>query len=189
MGRVYDLTDVPDVMTHEGLGENYLVFSDGNVLSRNYNKTGKEQFLTARSKKHYPKINCYIGGKKICHSVHRLVAECFIPNPQNLPEVNHINGIKTDNRAKNLEWVTVSGNAKHAYSMGLRKSPPNFFLKANGATAGKAMRKISAKNFLLVFELKKAGLPQREIADRLGVCQQTISLILNKKTYKELQCD
>lgn len=53
--------------------------------------------------------------------LHRLVAETFIPNPNNYPVINHINGNKLDNRAENLEWCTISHNNKEAYRLGLRK--------------------------------------------------------------------
>lgn len=62
------------------------------------------------------KINSYlkvkIGGKKIL--VHRLVAYAFIPNPENLPVVNHINGVGSDNNLTNLEWTTYKGNTFHS---------------------------------------------------------------------------
>ena len=67
----------------------------------------------------YRRVSIKIEGRPLHLRVHTIVASVFIPNPYNKPFVNHINGIKTDNRAENLEWATPKENAQHAIRMGL----------------------------------------------------------------------
>lgn len=69
----------------------------------------------------YLKVCINTKGKSITKTVHRIVLEAFVPNINNKPQVNHINGIKHDNRIENLEWSTRSENMKHAYKNGLLK--------------------------------------------------------------------
>lgn len=75
----------------------------------------------APNSKGYLCVLLYKGSKRNrrTHLVHRLVARAFLPNPSNLPQVNHLNGQKRDNKEVNLEWCTQSQNMKHACAMGL----------------------------------------------------------------------
>jgi len=67
----------------------------------------------------YKKVHICCNGKDLKMYVHRLTAEAFHENPENLPVVNHMKGLKYDNRAVYLEWCSHSENMKHAYRMGL----------------------------------------------------------------------
>jgi hypothetical protein len=98
----------------------YLISNLGNVASDNYKNSGLTKTLKpAKDKKGYLRCALMINGKLVTFKMHRLVAEAFIPNPNNKPQVNHINGIKTDNRAENLEWVSNKENHDHAVQKGL----------------------------------------------------------------------
>ena len=64
----------------------------------------RERFLGSTNEYGYRVVGLYKDGKQKLYKVHRLVAQTFIPNPNNLPEINHINEIRNDNRVENLEW-------------------------------------------------------------------------------------
>lgn len=95
----------------------YAVSSLGRVMNLRTNK-----ILAHGLSRGYPKVNLSVKSVKTMFEIHRLVAIAFIDNPLSLRYVNHKNGIKTDNRIENLEWVTQSENNLHAYRTGLRIS-------------------------------------------------------------------
>lgn len=84
----------------KNINENYKVSSEGRIYSEKTKRILKPNVVGSG----YLKVDLYEKGKREIHLVHRLVAEAFIPNTSNLPEINHKNKIKTDNRIENLEW-------------------------------------------------------------------------------------
>lgn len=92
-----------------GFEEQYLVSDSGQVWSLRRHKALKPKI----DRYGYEVVVLFVNGKSNHRTVHRLVAQAFVPNPNNLPTVNHINECKTDNRAVNLEWMSVVDNDNH----------------------------------------------------------------------------
>lgn len=102
----------------EGL---YDISIQGNIKSLIKHHHQREQVLKPKIDKYgYECVILYKKGKPKYKTIHRLVAETFIPNPENKPQVNHIDGNKKNNHVDNLEWVTHSENTKHSYNLGLQ---------------------------------------------------------------------
>lgn len=91
-----------------GFEDLYLVSNLGNIMSLDYRHTGEHKIIKLRKSRGYLVFHRTEKGGSI--SIHRLVALAFIPNPDNLPCVNHINENKIDNRAENLEWCDYKYN-------------------------------------------------------------------------------
>ena len=100
----------------EGTGGRLLVSDQGRIKS--LLRDGRI-LKTGRDKKGYLRLRVTLDRKKYVYKVHRLVAGAFLENPDGKPQVNHINGDKSDNRVCNLEWVSNRENARHAIQNGL----------------------------------------------------------------------
>ena len=92
-----------------GFEEHYLVSDSGQVWSLRRHRSLKPKI----DRYGYEAVGLSVNGKLYHRTIHRLVAEAFIPNPNNLPTVNHINENKTDNRVSNLEWTSIADNVNH----------------------------------------------------------------------------
>jgi hypothetical protein len=116
---------------------NYEISDDGCV----YNKCGTviKPFI---SKQGYYRVSLYNNGRYHKFQLHRLVAEHFIPNPHNLPQVNHKDGNKLNNNVYNLEWCTQSDNIIHAINNNLYTRQSDNQKKAAITSANKHSKKV-----------------------------------------------
>lgn len=106
-----------DIQGYEG---KYKISNLGRVKSLNYHRTGKEQIRTPRKQPNgYLIVELFKNGIQKNFLIHRLIAQAFIENPENLPQVNHIDENKLNNRVDNLEWCTNKYNV--CYGTGIER--------------------------------------------------------------------
>lgn len=148
----------------------YYVFRDGRVTD--FQRDIKPYF----ERKGYLRLSLRRGGKQFKVLHHRVIAEAFVPNPDNKPFVNHKNGDKADNRPENLEWSTSKENTKHGYENGLI---------IRGGGQGSAS-KLTKEEVVDIKQLIHVGNSNVEIANLFGVSPDAISKIKCGKTWKHV---
>jgi len=158
--------------------ENYLITLDGKVFSLYTMKFLKLKVTNAG----YNQIQLFDGeGDYKYFSVHRLVAEAYISNPENKPQVNHMDGNKLNNLACNLEWMTASENQKHCSDSGLRvvsdKMRKAFSL--NGKKCGAANGKKAHDKIILDEATGIYYIGAQEAADALGISRKRLYYRIN----------
>ena len=121
----------------------------------------------------YYRVELQKNGFKERLFVHRLVADSFIPNPHNKPQVNHINSMRDDNIVYNLEWVTPKENIIHGVEYGNIKYGEKHHLA-----------KLSEEEVKEIFELKESGAKPKEIAERLKRNVSTVGNVYYGKAWR-----
>lgn len=171
-----------DAWIRSALKRRYLIVSrDGSILrSRAASKDGlhvSAEYNPVTVRIHKPTGRVYFNmtwlGFTKSVLVNRVVAWAFLPNPLNLPQVNHKNGDKEDNSVENLEWASGSDNERHAHRTGLK----------TGRGSQNSNAKLTAAE---VLEIRASTARPAEIAEKYGVARSTIMNIINRKTWEHV---
>jgi hypothetical protein len=148
----------------------YFVCQEGFVLGL----TGRYLKPTL-PKNGYYQVSLTLEGRPHTRMVHRLIAQTFIPNPDGKRDVNHKNGVKTDNRVANLEWMTHAENAVHAFGLGLLhrgEKHPN--------------SKLTESDVRTMREAHRVGVGYRELGERFHVTPYTVGQICRRESWRWL---
>lgn len=165
-----------DIKGFEGV---YAVTEGGEIWSYPRNGTGGHNGIFMKQNLHthgYLQVCLKTKGTASTRYAHRLVAETYLPNPYKKSEVNHKNGIKTDNRVENLEWSSSGENKQHAYDTGLRFGGE-----------GHNLSKLKAEEVIEIRNLYSNGQTDRGVlAKTFNVSPTLIWQIVRRKIWKQL---
>ncbi len=154
--------------------ENYAVTDDGRVFNCKTNRLLRVDI----SNRGYHRITVCKNNKPKKMTIHRLVAELFIPNPNNYQTVNHISGDKSDNSINNLEWMSQAQNQEHAVATGLCP---------RGSSNGNSKY---SENFIdVVCELISQGKPRGEVIKLTGITKSAFDDVRRRKTWAHISAN
>lgn len=155
----------------------YYVSENGDVY-RKWSNGYKKMKQSKIQNRNYYRTGLSINGKKISYLTHRMIAECFIPNPDNKPEINHDDGNGLNNNISNLIWATTNENMEHSIKNNLH---------SRGETHGK--RKLNnsiVKQIQKEYQFKSKDNNTNSLAKKYGVNQSTIYNIIKNKTWNHI---
>lgn len=154
--------------------DGYYVSSDGVVATA---KRGRWKIMRQhRAKNGYMVVPFYSRGRAWAPTVHSLVARAFVPCPDVKMQINHIDAVKSNNRAVNLEWVSAKQNTAHSHMLGLAPHAENTY---NHKLTVEAVRNIRQR-------YSEGGCTQRGLASEYGVSQRAILFVLKRTRWRSV---
>lgn len=155
-------------------------------IARNVSKDMKGKIMKIKTNNHgYCVIHLRKDQEDFHVSIHRLVARTFIPNPENKPCVNHMNGVKTDNRLENLEWCTISENTKHSIVTGLYTPPDISLYQKRGETHPNSV--VNDDKVRQIRKMREEGMTLMAIADVFGISFSNVDRICRRLNWKHVE--
>jgi len=174
-----------DIIGFEGL---YQVSQKGNIKSLNYaGGLNSQNLKPGIGTTKYYLVSLVKDKKGNTKKVHRLVGIAFIPNPDNKPFINHIDGNKLNNHVSNLEWCTQSENCKHAFNTGLNKIYPHQIDLLIKRTIDRCSMKVINTSTGIIYDSIKIAADENGI-EHTGLCKKLAGKRKNNTTliyYKE----
>ena len=150
------------------------------VSSLGYITNGRKKLKTYTINSGYLCLKLHdANGVRKSHLLHRLIAQAFIPNPSNFPEVNHIDGIKANCALDNLEWQTPQGNKKHAKDIGLWEyNKPSTGIKLGRTSQYRYLTWDNQRNkWLIAIRVDNKNIGQKRFDDELEAAMYADSLV------------
>lgn len=185
--KVHDSIDNYDVVYKKipGCDLDYFITTNGMVWSTS-RKNGIERFMkTHLNKTGYPCVGLKMGGKQKILLVHRLVAQAFIPNPENKPYINHKDGTRDNNNVDNLEWCTQKENVYHAIHV-LHRWTTTEKQRKTASIYGKLNRKLTMDDAIEIRRLYRSGeYSSIQLSKMFGLSKGCVLRIIHNKSYRE----
>lgn len=151
--------------------KDYYIYPDGRVF-----RISNGKFVYPCKANGYLVVSLHKEGVRKTHFLHRIIASHFIPNPENKPQVNHINGVRYDNRVENLEWATAKENINHYYE---NHYDPSKDKRTHN-------RRLTSQAVIKIREMLVSGIKVTDIAKQFEVLPCIISQIKHNKTYQNI---
>lgn len=165
----------------------YEIGSEGSIICINRHN-GKKKKMKQYDQRGYRYVFLFYDGKRFKKTTHRLVAQHFIPNPENKPQINHKNGVRSDNRVENLEWATSKENIRHSFDCNGRKMSEYQKMKIGDSGRGSKNHKTTLTESIVreILIMLSKKVKRKEICKTFHASKSVVAHIAQRRSWKHV---